>query len=451
MKKAACFLTLVAVLLCSGACWAQRDSAAFEGTPWEEVERERDAIEQTILSGNITSGLVLSGSSMYLRKGEPDFLDIATSVSRAYAGLPLTQAESILATLVDEATAHPSGLGWVEAGLMAQASMKPEKAVTAFQEALKDEECCRIPLVYTFLGQSLLGVADLPGATATFEEAVRAASGETTILFQVRHTYGESMLEQGKAEAWQEIAGRCAESSHQVERVWGLQQQAQYAWYKNDLKLFEEKVGEAVIAGSGLNASTEWRYRFDHDKWKWASRHLGYAIAALEGASDGKAALDYESAAIDVFAGDVQAGFKRLEPWVEYYDLRNIDEWDANRQLWAQRIHLFYNNFLARLGRQEEAVARLQEMLPYARDNYHTKFEPHIYCHIGYCLMLGEKFDEAKEAFDMGLSALDVPGEVVDPNVGYYREGRIGKKARMNFVANYRYLLNRIAEREGQR
>ena len=90
-------------------------------------------------------------------------------------------------------------------------------------------------------------------------------------------------------------------------------------------------------------------------------------------------------------------------------------------------------------------------MIPYARNTSHVKFEPHIYCHLGYCLKSAGRFKEALEAYETGLSLLDVPDQVVDPSVAYYREGRIGKNARMSFVANYRHLVDTIRRLEGER
>lgn len=78
MGKSACFLTLVVVFLCSGVCWAQRDSSEFDGKPWEDVERKRGAIEDAILAGNITEGMVRSSSCLYEFRHTPAFKDVLT-------------------------------------------------------------------------------------------------------------------------------------------------------------------------------------------------------------------------------------------------------------------------------------------------------------------------------------------------------------------------------------
>ena len=95
-------------------------------------------------------------------------------------------------------------------------------------------------------------------------------------------------------------------------------------------------------------------------------------------------------------------------------------------------------------------MAGFRGMLPYARDNYHEKFEPHIYCQMGYALKCAGRLEEAKEAYETGLAVLDAPGETLDPNVAYYPQGRIGKNRRMDFVANYRHLMRALARREGR-
>ena len=83
---------LVLLVCFQTAGWGQRDPSVFEGLPWEEVERERDAIENAILARDTVGSLVQSGSSMYMCRDTPAFQDITTSVYRAYAGLPQHEA-----------------------------------------------------------------------------------------------------------------------------------------------------------------------------------------------------------------------------------------------------------------------------------------------------------------------------------------------------------------------
>jgi len=441
--------TLFVLILPSPWAAAQRDSSAFEGLPWEAVEQERDAIENAILSDKLPSGLVISGSAMYLRNNSPAFQDITTSVFRAYAGLPPEKAEDILAFLVEQASSQPSGLGWIEAGLCARSLMKADPAVVAFREALKDQECCNIPMTYAYLGQSLLETGDIQGATESFVAGIRAASGQPSVLFQVRHLYIESLLGRGLTASREKILAEAAASNYPLERSWALHQLAQEAWRQGDMETFSHRVGEAVLAKSVYGATPQWLWRWDQDRWNQLQRHLGLAMAALEGASDGKLALDFETAIAEVYEGSLEAALARLEPWLDDYPLEEVPKWDATRRLWGQRLHLFHNNLLGRLGRTDEAVAGFYNMLAHATDTYHVKFEPEIWCQLGYCLFAANRLEEAREAYETGLSLVDVPGDVLDPKVAYYRKGRIGKQARMNAVANYRGLINRLSEEGG--
>jgi hypothetical protein len=451
IARAMIFLFVLIAFLAAPS-WAQRDSSAFEGKAWEQVERERDAIETAILTGEPADALVLSTSNLYLQRNSPAFDDVATSIFRAYAGLPLDEAQARLEFQCEQLKDRTNGLGWLAAGLAARAVMNPASAAHAFRCAASDEMCCRIPFTNILLFESLIPLGRVDEATAAYREAVHSASGDPSTLFQVRYKFAEVLRDQGRLALWRESVEACAQSELPLERAYGLQQQALYAWYQQDLETFERKVGKAVVANSAYNASTEWLYRWDNDRWKSVSRHLGYASAALEGATDGRMILDFESTAVFAQAErKLEFALERVEPWVAHYPLEEIDSWDDTRQLWGQRLHLFHNNLLGRLGRTEEALDGFRNMLPYARDNYHTKFEPHVYCQMGYALKCADRLEEAREAYETGLSILDVPGEVVDPDIAYYPGGRIGKKRRMGFVANYRHLMRTIRRLEGER
>ena len=199
------------------------------------------------------------------------------------------------------------------------------------------------------------------------------------------------------------------------------------------------------------DVSTQWQWRFEKERWDQLTRHLGYAGAALEGASDGMLALDYEAAMVEIREGSMDLALKRFERWLDDYPISEVRNWDDNRRLWGQRLHLMYNHVLGRLLRTDEAVEGFQEMLRYATDTYHVKFEPHIFSQMGYALSAADRLEEARDAYETALSLLDVPGEIVDPNVGYHPKGRMGKTARMGAVANYRNVLNRLAQKEAQR
>ena len=448
MRVKLCFAVVLVSL--QSMSWGQRDSSVFEGKPWEGVEQERDAIENAILGRGAAGSLVLSGSSLYLRRNTPAFEDVTTSVYRAYAGIPPEEAESMLGFLVAEASSQHSGLGWIQAGLCARALEKPKEAASSFRQAVQDKECCNLPMTYVFLGKSLLESGDTEGAIEAFDRAVEAASPQATVLFQVRYQFAESLSGHTKRTQWLRVLDDCAHSSNPLEKAWGLQQQGQDAWRLGDLATFERKAGEAAAALSPYDASTQWQWRFEKERWDQLTRHLGYAGAALEGASDGMLALDYEAAIAEILEGSMELALKRLEPWLDHYPISEVRNWDDNRRLWGQRLHLLYNNVLGRLNRTDEAVEGFQEMLVYATDTYHVKFEPEIYGQMGYALSLADRLDEAREAYETGLSLLDVPGEIVDPNVAYYRKGRMGKQVRMGAVANYRNVLIRLAQEEGE-
>jgi tetratricopeptide (TPR) repeat protein len=430
---------------------AQRDSSVFDGTPWESVEQERDAIESAILSGNAADALVVSTSNLYLHRNSPSFDSIATSVFRAYAGLSPDEAERQLEFAVSELDGEENGLGWLAAGLLARAAMKEASAAEAFRCAASDEMCCRIPQTNILLFESLIPLGQIEEATAAYEAAVKSASTDPTVLFQVRQKFAEAMREQGRTAFWQETARSCSESEDPLESAWGNQQQALYAWYQGDREAFAEALGKATVARSALDASAESEWRWVSDRRKWTDRHLGYATAALEGSTAAQLALDVECSTLAAQERDLKKALTFLEPWLPRFPIGKVDEWDDPTKLWGQRLHLYYNILLGRLGRYDEAVAGFRRMIPYARNTSHVKFEPHIYCHLGYALKIAGRYKEALEAYETGLSLLDVPDRVVDPSVVYYREGRIGKNARMGFVANYRHLVETVRRMEEER
>lgn len=427
--------------------WGQRDLSVHSGKPWEKIEEQRAAIEDTILSGNVGGGFVLSASHLFEWKNTPAFSDIATSVFRAYGGIPLSEEEQLLTFLKGELKTNSQGVGWLECGLLAMALMKPEEAVPAFQQASQDSICCQAPLTYALLGQACAQAGDIRAATEAFRMAVDAASNEQVVRFQMRSLYAETMLEKGQITEWQKAVEECCNSNYPLECAWGLEQEAQYAWHRKDMTAFESFINLALAQAATYGASPTWHWRFEKDRWEWTTERLKNAKAALEGVNDGKLIFDMESEAIDEFQGNLEAALRRMDPWLPLYPLKEIDTWDSTRQLWGQRLHMIYYNTLTRLGRHDEAIAGLETMLPYARDNYHVKFEPHLHCYIAYALMLSGRLDEARAEYESGLSVLDAPGKTLDPFIAYYPEGRIGKKARVMFVANYRYLMNQIAKR----
>jgi len=429
---------------------AQRDIAVHAGKPWERIEQQRDDIENTILSGDIGGGFVLSASHLFEWKNTPAFNDIATSVYRAYGGLPLSEEERLLTFLKGELANTPIGVGWLECGLMAMAAMKPEEAIPAFKHAAEDSLCCKTPLTYALLGQALSERGNIAEATQAFQTAIKAASKEQAVQFQMRHLYAETMLGKGEIEEWQRAVQDCCNSTYPLECAWGLQQEAQYAWYRKDMKSFETFVDLALAQISIYGKSPEWKWRWDKDRWDWVKRHLGYCKSAIEGASDGQLVMDYEASVIDGNRGDLLTAISRIEPWLSRYKLEEIDTWAAERQLWVQRTYVSYYIRLARIGRTDEAIQGLQNMIPLARDNYHEKFTAHLPCQLGYALLLSGQMEEAKKAYETGLSLLDVPGEIIDPTIAYHPRGRIGKKARVMFTASYRYLLNASIQKEDE-
>ena len=429
---------------------AQRDIAVHAGKPWERIEQQRDDIENTILSGNLGGGYVLSASHLYEWKDTPAFLDIATSVQRAYGGLPLTQEEHLLEFLKSELVAKSFGIGWLECGLLAMAAMKPEEAIPAFKRATEDPLCCKAPLTYALLGQALSERGNIAEATQAFQAAIKAASKEQAVQFQMRHLYAETMLGKGEIEEWQRAVQDCCNSTYPLECAWGLEQEAQYAWYREDMKSFETFVDLALAQISVYGESPEWKWRWDKDRWDWVTRHLGYCQSAIEEASDGQLVMDYEASVIDGNRDDPYSAIARIEPCLSQYKLEEIDSWNPERQLWVQRSYACYYIRLAKIGRTDDAVKGFESMIPLARDNYHEKFEASLHCKLGYALLLADRLKEAQKAYETGLSLLDVPGEIVDPSLAYHPRGRIGKKARFMYAAGYRYVMNQLNPKEAE-
>lgn len=445
-----CWVFPVVLILSSGSVsWSQRVSSEFSGKPCERIEKQCDAIEETILSGDVGGGFVLSASHLNEWKDTPAFNDIATSVYRAYGGLPLAEEEQLLSYLKGELAVKSVGLGWLECGLLAMAAMKPEEAIPAFKHATEDSFCCQAPLTYALLGQALTCTGNISEATQAFQSAIKAASKEQMIQFQMRSLFADTMHDQGKLVEWQKAVEECCNSSYPLECAWGLQQEAQYAWYRKDRLGFESFTNLAVAQLSIMGASPVWQWSWEKGRWNRTARHLGYAQAALKGSTDAAMILDYESAVLDSNRGDLESAMRWIEKWPSRYNLAEIDQWDEVRQLWVQRVYVAYYHFLSRMGRVDEGVAGIKAMIPFARDTIHEKFVTTIYCHLGYALMQGERLKEAKEAFEMGLSLLDVPGEIIDPALAYCPNGRIDKKNRVEFVANYRDILNYFNQLEG--
>jgi len=327
------------------------------------------------------------------------------------------------------------------------AAMKPEEAVPAFKQASQDSVCCMVPLTYALLGQACAQVGDIRAATEAFRASVKAASKEQVVQFQMRNLYAETMLEKGQITEWQKAVEECCNSNYLLECAWGLEQEAQYAWHRKDMTAFESFINLALAQAETYGASPTWQWRFENDRWEWTTWHLKNAKAALAGENGGRLFFDMESEAIDEFQGDLEAALERMEPWLPLYPLKDIDTWSPTEQLWGQHLHVIYSNTLARLGRHDEAIAGLEAMLPYARDTHYVKFEPRIHCYIAYALMLAGRLDDARAEYETGLSILDAPGQILDPSIAYYPQGRIGRKSRVMFVANYRYLMNQIARR----
>jgi len=419
------------------------------GDVLELVQQECNEIEDTILSGDLTNGLVVSGSALYQHRNSAAFQDIASAVCDAFAGLRPEEANSFLVYLQAEETGPTSGLGWFVAGLLARAAMKPASAAASFEQALKDQECCRIPTTYAFLGQTLTEVGDATGATRAFQNAISAASEHEDLLFYVRCLQAETLRQRGQMTPWREVIRQCSESGQSQAKAWGLEQEAEDAWRRGDSAAFAQKIGVAAVAAVSCSTSEEIDSLWEKTQWKVLNRHLAYGAAYLEGATENGIVFDYETALLEVYEGTLEAALERLEPWVERYPIAGIDGWSEELRFWGQRTHLFYNNLLGRLGRTEEALRGFQSMLSYARDTDRMKFEPHVYGQIGYCLAAAGRPEEAARAYETALAVLDTPGEVVDPTVAYNRQGRIHKKTRMNLVANYRGLLNRLNEEEG--
>lgn len=440
-----CFKLLLSLGMCSlfiDPASSQRDPSVHVGQAWESIEWQRYEIEDTLRMGDIAAGFVLSTSHLFQWKDTPAFQDITTSVYRGYGGLPLEEEETILTFFQTELAAKPFGLGWLECGLLAMAAMRPTDAVPAFQAASRDPLCRSVPMVHALLAEALYHTGDLHGATCAYEAAVKSASKSQAVLFQMRHLYAEALLKRGRIEEWQQMIQTCSDSSYPLESAYGLYQEAAYAWYRKDLDSCAPFVDLALAQTAIYGASPEWKWLWDKDRWDWVTRRLESARAALAGDPDGKLAMDYDAAVLDMHQGNQKGALARLEPLLAQYNLTEIDSWPTDRQLWVQRSHKAYYMLLGKMGRHEESIEGLKSMIPLARDNYHEKFEASLFCDLAYAYEMAQRNEEAREAYEIGLSLLDVPGEIIDPNVAYHPRGRIGKRARVADVANYRYLLS---------
>lgn len=441
-------LALVAVALIPCPSNAQGEPGVHQGKPWEAVEAEREEIEEAIIGGDLAGGFVTATSALYEHRLTPSFSDIAMSIHRAFLGIPLHQALEYSDFLQTQLSGSGDGLAWFYAGLAARAIEDEERAAQAFAKALEDPDCCRIPLTYTYLGASQLWAGEIHAASEAFEAAVHAASQHATIRFQVRHAFAEEFRKSGNVVLYREAVAQSSLSEDLLERAWGKQQLAQLAWYDGDSENFTSLIPLALADHQTFNASTEWSSRWEEERWAALEALLESAQAAIQGATDGRLALDYESAILDAYIGDVTSAYDRMVPYLPQYPLSEIDSWEGQKQVWGQRLHVIANNLLARLGRYEEAIAGYEAMIRFTRNTDSIRFVPHVHCHLGYACLLADRLEDARAAYETGLSLLDVPGEVTDPAVMYIRNGEISENARMMFVANYRWLLREIEQRE---
>lgn len=393
-----------------------------------------ETAQESILSDpEVATPTIASTSALLKWIGHKEYVDVADQIKSAYQLLdPATLADGLNERVHVLSETSEDWVGWINAGLAAQALGDPEEAFLYFDNAIQCPNCVDSPGLRKLRGKTLLEAGDVKAAHLEYILAASMAiqTHDPSFVFRIRQEFADDFFDHGFLDEAVKIGYVCKNSAYPLETCWALGLEIVYKWSKDDLDGVAESVSRlsTLLPEFAPDQGSDWERR----RYKQASFLFSTAESALEGDQLSRMILDVEATEFHYKRGEIPRAMERLKPWVQAYPPGQFMTFTPEEQDWALWANHNYALILNAMGRREEAEIILLEILNVLNFDDHPSHIAGLWCTLGKCLVLQGKESEGFEAIERGLD-LDAIDITFTPtgNIDLRRQPRL-QGAKMN-------------------
>ena len=418
----------------------------------EELQTDVAYARGSIIGETPTASAWIASSTVLLKWiGFKEYIDLARTLEAAYERLAPSSLEADFQNKFDTISQQPDDwVGWINAGLMAQALHQPATASLCFGRARECPTCVDSPGLHALFGKALLETGDLAGARIEYASAVSMASetNNPSFLFRMRQLTADDYYDLGHLEEAVEKGYRCIDSDYPLEKAWGRAMEIVYLWSKDDPTGVQASTDAlaAILPDATPQADSDWeRRRFEQIRFL-----LTTADEALAGDAFSKLVLDVEATEFHYKTGDLVAAMNRLEPWVAAYPTSQYASLSPEEKEWSLWAKYNYALLLSAALRLAESETLLREVLDTVPEGENPQLVSLCWGVLAQTLSLEGKKEEALLAYDQSLQ-LDaseishIPAGVEDLNDQPVIEGgKLPDGSRAAFVRERKHLLSEL-------
>ena len=437
----------IVILLVPSISFGQEESLS-------PFETDCQAVETTILSGNLTNGAVLAASSLYLYRHHPKLPELALTLKRSYSGLPPDDARQLLGFEQQQVQGTTNGLAWLNVGLLAEACEDQAAAREAYEKALEDEECCKVPTTYLLAGMAKARIGDTTGAREAYDSAINAASQDADSCYLICHDFAENLFYIGEYGLAREVVEESLNQNNNtpLARAWALAMAIFFAdRYDGNEEAAKEKFAELdhIMQSEIENATLVVKNEFEYV-------HILHRLAKdmVEGSTIARMIADGFVASASFQQMKKEEVADLLQPWIETFTLDDIAALDPEIRWLAMEVFTQYYLAIRTDANTDVIVSLYQQILDHPVLGKEPLNRVNVNCWIGYCLSLANRTDESLAYFDTGLTADEEnaiwPAQPSEPHPTFIINGVVPPEDRAKYVANYRNVLSRILQNGGQ-
>lgn len=364
-----------------------------------------ETAQESILSDpEVATPTIASTSALLKWIGHKEYVDVADQIKSAYQLLdPATLADGLNERVHVLSETSEDWVGWINAGLAAQALGDPEEAFLYFDNAIQCPNCVDSPGLRKLRGKTLLEAGDVKAAHLEYILAASMAiqTHDPSFVFRIRQEFADDFFDHGFLDEAVKIGYVCKNSAYPLETCWALGLEIVYKWSKDDLDGVAESVSRlsTLLPEFAPDQGSDWERR----RYKQASFLFSTAESALEGDQLSRMILDVEATEFHYKRGEIPRAMERLKTWVQAYPPGQFMTFTPEEQDWALWANHNYALILSGMNRNEEAEALLSEVVNLVDSDQHAAHLAMAWCSLGRCYWLEGEHDKAIETIEKGL------------------------------------------------
>jgi len=428
----------------------QWSEESYEGP--EAYKNDVEYAQDSILSDpDVASPTIASTSALLKWIGHKEYIDVAEEIRSAYQLLdPKTLSEGLSARTQILSESPEDWVGWINAGLAAQALGDPQQAFLYFDNAIQCPNCVDSPGLRVLRGKSLLEAGDVKTAHLEYILAATMAiqTQDPSFLFRIRQSFADDFYDHGYLDEAVKRGYICMDSEYPLETCWALGLEIVYKWSNDDLPGVAESVSRlsTLLPVTVPNPDSDWeRRRFEQTSFLHST-----AEKALAGDQLSRMILDVEATEFHYKRGEVYEAIERLEPWLQAYPTNLLPIFSPEEQDWALWVKHNYALILSGMNRNKEAETLLSEIVNSVDSQQHPAHVVRSWCTLGRCYWLEGNHQKAIETIERGLdidaenTSFIPPGSTDLRMQPRLRDARLEPDVRAGMVVEYQILKSRL-------